>query len=158
MWLTRLAVLQCGRGFARNENGHCTGRFPGFRPARRSLSNRAPCHSLPSPPAFAKTPDEDECARFPFVCPLDRPVCVNTYGSYRCRAKRRCNQGFEPSDDGSACVGEWRSGGRGGSGRIDRIIGSSETNGDLLIWLTSSGFRVNLLTFLWSCPSSVLRV
>lgn len=53
------------------------------------------------------TPDEDECTRFPFVCPLDRPVCINTYGSYKCRAKRRCNQGFEPSDDGSACVGEW---------------------------------------------------
>lgn len=51
--------------------------------------------------------DEDECTQFPSVCPFDRPVCTNTYGSYKCRAKRRCNQGFEPNDDGSACVGEW---------------------------------------------------
>lgn len=68
-------------------------------------------------------PDEDECTHFPSVCPLDRPVCVNTYGSYKCRAKRRCNQGFEPSDDGSACVGEWC-----GSTREDpaRSAGSGE--------------------------------
>lgn len=66
-------------------------------------------------------PDEDECALFPSVCPLDRPVCVNTYGSYKCRAKRRCNQGFEPSDDGSACVGEWCGCTQGGSGLISRI-------------------------------------
>lgn len=60
---------------------------------------------LPSPPP--PTPDEDECTQFPSVCPSDRPVCTNTYGSYKCRGKRRCNQGFEPNDDGSACVGEW---------------------------------------------------
>lgn len=57
---------------------------------------------LPSPPT-----DQDECTQFPSVCPSDRPVCTNTYGSYKCRARKRCNQGFEPSDDGSACVGKW---------------------------------------------------
>lgn len=114
-------------------------------PGPSLLSNRA--RVIPSL-RLHQTPDEDECTRFPFVCPLDRPVCINTYGSYRCRAKRRCNQGFEPSDDGSACVGEWCSGGQGGSGWIDRIVGSSETSWDLLVWLSNSGFRVNLLTCL----------
>lgn len=61
--------------------------------------------SSPHPPPPPS--DEDECTQFPYVCPSDRPVCTNTYGSYKCRAKRRCNQGFEPNDDGSACVGEW---------------------------------------------------
>ncbi|CAB1429205.1 unnamed protein product [Pleuronectes platessa] len=50
--------------------------------------------------------DKDECTQFPSVCPPDRPVCTNTYGSHKCRAKRRCNQGFEPNDDGSACVAQ----------------------------------------------------
>ncbi|XP_017268259.1 cartilage acidic protein 1 isoform X2 [Kryptolebias marmoratus] len=50
--------------------------------------------------------DKDECTQFPSVCPSDRSVCTNTYGSYKCRAKRRCNQGFEPNDDGSACVAQ----------------------------------------------------
>uniref|UniRef100_A0A8C6UHG5 Cartilage acidic protein 1b n=1 Tax=Neogobius melanostomus TaxID=47308 RepID=A0A8C6UHG5_9GOBI len=34
--------------------------------------------------------NKDECTQFPSV--------------YKCRAKKRCNQGFEPNDDGSACV------------------------------------------------------
>lgn len=63
---------------------------------------------LPSflPASLCRPSDEDECTQFPSVCPPDRPVCTNTYGSYKCRGKRRCNQGFEPNDDGSACVGE----------------------------------------------------
>ncbi|XP_035462630.1 cartilage acidic protein 1 isoform X2 [Scophthalmus maximus] len=69
---TPTVEIECGHGFALNENGRCT--------------------------------DKDECTQFPSVCPSDRPVCTNTYGSYKCRAKRRCNQGFEPNDDGSACV------------------------------------------------------
>uniref|UniRef100_A0A8C6VT07 Cartilage acidic protein 1 n=1 Tax=Nothobranchius furzeri TaxID=105023 RepID=A0A8C6VT07_NOTFU len=73
--VTPTVEIECGHGFALNENGRCT--------------------------------DKDECTQFPSVCPSDRPVCTNTYGSYKCRAKRRCNQGFEPNDDGSACVGEW---------------------------------------------------
>uniref|UniRef100_A0A8C6P4Z8 Cartilage acidic protein 1 n=1 Tax=Nothobranchius furzeri TaxID=105023 RepID=A0A8C6P4Z8_NOTFU len=70
--VTPTVEIECGHGFALNENGRCT--------------------------------DKDECTQFPSVCPSDRPVCTNTYGSYKCRAKRRCNQGFEPNDDGSACV------------------------------------------------------
>ncbi|CAB1312866.1 unnamed protein product, partial [Coregonus sp. 'balchen'] len=51
-------------------------------------------------------PNKDECTQFPSVCPTDRPVCTNTYGSHKCRANKRCNQGFEPNDDGSACVAQ----------------------------------------------------
>uniref|UniRef100_A0A668TBE4 EGF-like calcium-binding domain-containing protein n=1 Tax=Oreochromis aureus TaxID=47969 RepID=A0A668TBE4_OREAU len=72
--VTPTVEIECGHGFALNENGRCT--------------------------------DQDECTQFPSVCPSDRPVCTNTYGSYKCRAKRRCNQGFEPNDDGSACVAQ----------------------------------------------------
>lgn len=50
--------------------------------------------------------DTDECKEFPFVCPRDKPVCVNTYGGYRCRSNKRCSRGFEPNEDGTACVGE----------------------------------------------------
>lgn len=117
MCLTGLTVLQCGHGFALNENGRCTGKFLAV------IQHLLPPMSFPSFPFV--TPDEDECTRFPFVCPLDRPVCINTYGSYKCRAKRRCNQGFEPSDDGSACVGEWCGPGLGGSGWPNRTIGSN---------------------------------
>ncbi|KAI4530608.1 hypothetical protein MG293_019497 [Ovis ammon polii] len=49
--------------------------------------------------------DTNECIQFPFVCPRDKPVCVNTYGSYRCRTNKRCNRGYEPNEDGTACVG-----------------------------------------------------
>ncbi|XP_036871676.2 cartilage acidic protein 1 isoform X2 [Manis javanica] len=48
--------------------------------------------------------DTNECIQFPFVCPRDKPVCVNTYGSYRCRTNKRCSQGYEPNEDGTACV------------------------------------------------------
>ncbi|XP_058044267.1 cartilage acidic protein 1 isoform X3 [Ahaetulla prasina] len=48
--------------------------------------------------------DMDECAEFPFVCPRGRPICINTYGGYRCRSNKRCNRGFEPNEDGTACV------------------------------------------------------
>ncbi|KAJ8361418.1 hypothetical protein SKAU_G00179430 [Synaphobranchus kaupii] len=50
--------------------------------------------------------DEDECTQFPSVCPRDRPLCINTYGSYKCRANKRCGQGFEPNDEGTACVAQ----------------------------------------------------
>ncbi|XP_022540525.2 cartilage acidic protein 1 isoform X2 [Astyanax mexicanus] len=50
--------------------------------------------------------DQDECTQFPSVCPTERPVCTNTYGSFKCRANKRCNQGYEPNDEGTACVGE----------------------------------------------------
>uniref|UniRef100_A0A667XYD1 Cartilage acidic protein 1 n=1 Tax=Myripristis murdjan TaxID=586833 RepID=A0A667XYD1_9TELE len=71
---TPTVEIECGHGFAMNENGRCT--------------------------------DKDECTQFPSVCPPDRPVCTNTFGSYKCRANKRCNQGFEPNDDGSACVAQ----------------------------------------------------
>ncbi|XP_051475085.1 cartilage acidic protein 1 isoform X3 [Apus apus] len=48
--------------------------------------------------------DMDECTEFPFVCPRDKPVCINTYGGYRCRSNKRCSRGFEPNEDGTACV------------------------------------------------------
>ncbi|XP_027712881.1 cartilage acidic protein 1 isoform X3 [Vombatus ursinus] len=48
--------------------------------------------------------DTDECIQFPFVCPRDKPVCINTYGSYRCRTNKRCSRGYEPNEDGTACV------------------------------------------------------
>ncbi|XP_043912841.1 cartilage acidic protein 1 isoform X2 [Protopterus annectens] len=48
--------------------------------------------------------DTDECILFPFVCPREKPVCINTYGGYKCRHNRRCTQGFEPNEDGTACV------------------------------------------------------
>ncbi|KAK3573950.1 hypothetical protein QTP86_033002 [Hemibagrus guttatus] len=50
--------------------------------------------------------DQDECTQFPSVCPRERPVCTNTYGSFKCRSKKKCNQGYESNDEGSACVGE----------------------------------------------------
>ncbi|XP_006033800.1 cartilage acidic protein 1 [Alligator sinensis] len=50
--------------------------------------------------------DTDECTAFPFVCPREKPVCINTYGGYRCRSNRRCGRGFEPSEDGTACVAQ----------------------------------------------------
>ncbi|ELK35674.1 Cartilage acidic protein 1 [Myotis davidii] len=50
--------------------------------------------------------DTNECIQFPFVCPRDKPVCVNTYGSYRCRTNKKCSRGYEPNEDGTACVGE----------------------------------------------------
>lgn len=33
-------------------------------------------------------------------------MCVNTYGSYRCRTNKRCSRGYEPNEDGTACVGK----------------------------------------------------
>ncbi|XP_066535630.1 cartilage acidic protein 1 isoform X2 [Hoplias malabaricus] len=50
--------------------------------------------------------DQDECTQFPSVCPPERPVCTNTYGSFKCRANKRCNQGYEPNDEGTACVAQ----------------------------------------------------
>ncbi|XP_036403198.1 cartilage acidic protein 1 [Megalops cyprinoides] len=50
--------------------------------------------------------DMDECTQFPSVCPRDRPICINTYGAYKCRANKRCGQGFEPNDEGTACVAQ----------------------------------------------------
>ncbi|XP_051507729.1 cartilage acidic protein 1-like [Myxocyprinus asiaticus] len=50
--------------------------------------------------------DRDECTQFPSVCPPERPICTNTYGSFKCRANKRCNQGFEPNDEGTACVAQ----------------------------------------------------
>uniref|UniRef100_A0A8C4VME1 EGF-like calcium-binding domain-containing protein n=1 Tax=Gopherus evgoodei TaxID=1825980 RepID=A0A8C4VME1_9SAUR len=50
--------------------------------------------------------DTDECAEFPFVCPREKPLCSNTYGGYRCHSSRRCSRGFEPSEDGTACVAQ----------------------------------------------------
>ncbi|XP_056327079.1 cartilage acidic protein 1 [Danio aesculapii] len=50
--------------------------------------------------------DQDECTQFPSVCPSERPVCTNTYGSFKCRANKRCNQGYEPNDEGTACVAQ----------------------------------------------------
>ncbi|XP_031317410.2 cartilage acidic protein 1 isoform X5 [Camelus dromedarius] len=50
--------------------------------------------------------DTNECIQFPFVCPRDKPVCVNTYGSYRCRTNKRCSRGYEPNEDGTACVAQ----------------------------------------------------
>ncbi|TKC49153.1 hypothetical protein EI555_021627 [Monodon monoceros] len=37
---------------------------------------------------------------------MDKPVCVNTYGSYRCRTNKRCSRGYEPNEDGTACVAQ----------------------------------------------------
>ncbi|XP_056147451.1 cartilage acidic protein 1 [Lampris incognitus] len=71
---TPTVEIECGLGFAMNENGRCT--------------------------------DQNECTQFPSVCPPDRPICTNTYGGFKCRTNRRCNQGFEPNDDGSACVAQ----------------------------------------------------
>ncbi|XP_027528113.1 cartilage acidic protein 1 isoform X1 [Neopelma chrysocephalum] len=48
--------------------------------------------------------DTNECTEFPFVCPRDKPLCINTYGGYRCRSNKRCSRGFEPNEDGTACV------------------------------------------------------
>uniref|UniRef100_A0A8C0F1P4 Cartilage acidic protein 1 n=1 Tax=Bubo bubo TaxID=30461 RepID=A0A8C0F1P4_BUBBB len=48
----------------------------------------------------------DECTKFPFVCPRDKPICINTYGGYRCRSNKRCSRGFEPNEDGTACVAQ----------------------------------------------------
>lgn len=50
--------------------------------------------------------DTNECTEFPFICPRDKPICINTYGGYRCRSNKRCSRGFEPNEDGTACVGE----------------------------------------------------
>ncbi|XP_017320145.1 cartilage acidic protein 1 isoform X1 [Ictalurus punctatus] len=50
--------------------------------------------------------DQDECTQFPSACPPERPVCTNTYGSFKCRSKKKCNQGHESNDEGSACVAQ----------------------------------------------------
>uniref|UniRef100_A0A4W4E3N3 EGF-like calcium-binding domain-containing protein n=2 Tax=Electrophorus electricus TaxID=8005 RepID=A0A4W4E3N3_ELEEL len=50
--------------------------------------------------------DQDECTQFPSVCPPERPICINTYGRFKCRANKRCNQGYEPNDEGTACVAQ----------------------------------------------------
>ncbi|XP_068113920.1 cartilage acidic protein 1 isoform X4 [Hyperolius riggenbachi] len=50
--------------------------------------------------------DADECIQYPFVCPREKPICINTYGGYKCRPNRRCNHGFEPNEDGTACVAQ----------------------------------------------------
>ncbi|XP_078079212.1 cartilage acidic protein 1-like isoform X2 [Mustelus asterias] len=49
--------------------------------------------------------DADECVEFPAKCPREKPICINTYGGYKCRPNKRCNQGYEPNEDGTACVG-----------------------------------------------------
>uniref|UniRef100_A0AAQ5YZA3 EGF-like calcium-binding domain-containing protein n=1 Tax=Amphiprion ocellaris TaxID=80972 RepID=A0AAQ5YZA3_AMPOC len=100
--VTPTVEIECGHGFALNENGRCT--------------------------------DKDECTQFPSVCPSDRPVCTNTYGSYKCRAKRRCNQGFEPNDDGSACVGEWSWQSQGRLSWITKIRRTKEALPGGLLW------------------------
>ncbi|XP_041317528.1 cartilage acidic protein 1 isoform X4 [Pyrgilauda ruficollis] len=48
--------------------------------------------------------DTNECTEFPFICPREKPLCINTYGGYRCRSNKRCSRGFEPNEDGTACV------------------------------------------------------
>ncbi|XP_043568932.1 cartilage acidic protein 1 isoform X1 [Chiloscyllium plagiosum] len=58
--------------------------------------------------------DADECVQFPPVCPRDRPICINTYGGFKCRPNRRCNHGYEPNEDGTACVAQVAYFGRGG--------------------------------------------
>ncbi|KAL2083109.1 hypothetical protein ACEWY4_020882 [Coilia grayii] len=58
------------------------------------------------PNEHGRCTDEDECTRFPSVCPAERPVCTNTYGSFKCRANKRCNHGYQPNDDGTACVAQ----------------------------------------------------
>ncbi|CAL8298636.1 unnamed protein product [Merluccius merluccius] len=61
----------------------------------------------PSPsPTHTQPQDQDECTQFPSVCPPDRPVCTNTYGGFKCRSNKRCSRGFQPNDDGSACVAQ----------------------------------------------------
>ncbi|XP_033885959.2 cartilage acidic protein 1-like isoform X2 [Acipenser ruthenus] len=50
--------------------------------------------------------DKDECTEFPSVCSGDRPVCINTFGGYKCRPNKRCGHGFEPNEDGTACVAQ----------------------------------------------------
>ncbi|KAI1236291.1 hypothetical protein IHE44_0001572, partial [Lamprotornis superbus] len=50
--------------------------------------------------------DTNECTEFPFICPRDKPMCINTYGGYRCRSNKRCSRGFEPNEDGTACVAQ----------------------------------------------------
>uniref|UniRef100_A0A8C1NDU4 Cartilage acidic protein 1a n=1 Tax=Cyprinus carpio TaxID=7962 RepID=A0A8C1NDU4_CYPCA len=55
---------------------------------------------------YGRCIDVNECRRLPAVCPHTRPVCTNTYGHYKCSSKKRCVQGYKPSRDGRACVGE----------------------------------------------------
>ncbi|XP_038629251.1 cartilage acidic protein 1 [Scyliorhinus canicula] len=50
--------------------------------------------------------DADECVQFPAVCPREKPICINMYGGYKCRPNKRCNQGYEPNEDGTACVAQ----------------------------------------------------
>uniref|UniRef100_A0A8C2CZL8 Cartilage acidic protein 1a n=1 Tax=Cyprinus carpio TaxID=7962 RepID=A0A8C2CZL8_CYPCA len=57
---------------------------------------------------YGRCIDVNECRRLPAVCPHTRPVCTNTYGHYKCSSKKRCVQGYKPSRDGRACVGECR--------------------------------------------------
>ncbi|KAG9341073.1 hypothetical protein JZ751_019827, partial [Albula glossodonta] len=48
--------------------------------------------------------DEDECTQFPSVCPRDRPICINTYGAFKCRANKRCAQvAYFEGNRSSAC-------------------------------------------------------
>lgn len=83
------------------------GQAPGHRMGGAAELNKDPCPYLLSDSSHLS--DTNECIQFPFVCPRDKPVCVNTYGSYRCRTNKRCSRGYEPNEDGTACVGEWSS-------------------------------------------------
>ncbi|XP_064173536.1 cartilage acidic protein 1 isoform X2 [Anguilla rostrata] len=68
--------------------------------------------------------DQDECTEFPSVCPRDRPLCINTYGGFKCRATKRCGQGFEPNDEGTACVAQvaYFEGNRSSAGGIRALL------------------------------------
>ncbi|KAL2302912.1 hypothetical protein Nmel_010365 [Mimus melanotis] len=83
------APLECGQGFSQHENGRCVG---------ECLLEAQTSHTE-DPLA-----DTNECTEFPFICPRDKPICINTYGGYRCRSNKRCSRGFEPNEDGTACV------------------------------------------------------
>lgn len=158
-WLKMLksCLLQCGHGFALSENGRCTGKLERFTslcwPLRAYFLTFSRNVSLCSSPP----PDQDECTQFPSVCPSDRPVCTNTYGSYKCRAKRRCNQGFEPNDDGSACVGEWswqsQSSWITKISRTKEVLPGNEMPKTAVINLFSSE-GLDVIIFLWLCPLS----
>nr|XP_032808443.1 cartilage acidic protein 1 isoform X2 [Petromyzon marinus] len=48
--------------------------------------------------------DVDECSSAQQPCPSTRPLCANTFGSFSCKPDLSCQGGFEPDQQGSACV------------------------------------------------------
>lgn len=133
VWLTRATVLQCGRGFALNENGRCTGKFPTFICGRGSFQTKSFPPSPSSPQMKTSVPASPSCAPST-VLSASTPTAAISAGP--------SGDATRASSPATMALPAWVSGcgqGQGGSGWINRIIGSSQTKWGLLIWFWREG-------------------